>query len=269
MSTQKVKPDPGAPERQRARRRRLSAAKTVGAFAVVAAIGAVVAVLVLRSVPEERQSQLAAASASVRVARIERPPVRKLSRVVEGVRFSFEAPWRWERGPATRLRDGSGFRNGKLLISRNTVGPQGAEAVVFWTSFPGGDRADACGSLTRPRIGPSAADLAAAVATAPGTKLVKVPSDVTVGAHPAQHVVLTVRKDVGCDPGFFYTWRPRGPRGECWGACWLESSVGDTIRVWIVEVDGTRLFIEAETTKQAGPHLEQEIRQIVESIRFE
>jgi hypothetical protein len=47
------------------------------------------------------------------------------------------------------------------------------------------------------------------------------------------------------------------------------TSVGDTIRVWIVDVGGTRLFIEAETSKQAGSDLEQEIRQIVESIRFD
>jgi hypothetical protein len=34
-------------------------------------------------------------------------------------------------------------------------------------------------------------------------------------------------------------------------------------------VDGVRLFIEAETTKEAGSDLEQEIQQIVESIRFD
>jgi hypothetical protein len=34
-------------------------------------------------------------------------------------------------------------------------------------------------------------------------------------------------------------------------------------------VDGTRLFIEGETHKDAGPELEQEIEQIVDSIRFD
>jgi hypothetical protein len=42
-----------------------------------------------------------------------------------------------------------------------------------------------------------------------------------------------------------------------------------TIRVWIVDVDGTRLFIEAESYKGAGPEVEQAIQQIVDSIRFE
>ena len=110
------------------------------------------------------------------------------------------------------------------------MGPQGAEAIVFWTVFPDADNALPCTRLLHPPVGPSAADLAAAVATAPGTELVTGPSDVTVGGRAAKRVAL---------------------------------------RVWIVDVDGTRLFIEAETTKQAGPDLEREIQQIVGSIRFD
>ena len=54
-----------------------------------------------------------------------------------------------------------------------------------------------------------------------------------------------------------------------WQAAWDD----DTIKVWIVDVDGTRLFIEAETTKGFSRYLdrdlEQEVERIVESIRFE
>ena len=49
---------------------------------------------------------------------------------------------------------------------------------------------------------------------------------------------------------------------------WMESTVGDTIRVWFVDVDGTRLFIEAETSIRADAALEREIERIVGSIRF-
>jgi hypothetical protein len=66
------------------------------------------------------------------------------------------------------------------------------------------------------------------------------------------------------DPGFFFTWRD-----VFGGALWPTTGVGDTISVWIVDVDGTRLFIEAETTKQAGPSLEHEVQKIAESIRFD
>lgn len=91
--------------------------------------------------------------------------------------------------------------------SVNRNGAQDAEAIIYWTRFPDGEYADPCALnlLSRPEIPQSAADLAAAVAAAPGTELVTGPSDLTVGGHPAKHVVLTVREDFGCDPGFFYT----------------------------------------------------------------
>jgi len=85
-----------------------------------------------------------------------------------------------------------------------------------------------------------------------------------VGGRAAKHVVLSVREDLGCDPGFFFTSDP--PPG---GPGWWATRVGATIRIWIVEVDGTRLFIAGETTPEASPELEQEIQQIVDSIEFE
>jgi len=172
---------------------------------------------------------------------------------VDGVPFSFRVPTSgWE-----------GF--GSISINKSTVGPQGAEGIIYWTSFPHGAYADPCPPL-RPPLGatvPSVADLASTVSAAPGTELVTGPSDVTVGGHPAKHMVLAVRENVGCDPGFFFTWQDVKV-----GAFWPRTGVGDTMRVWIVDVEGTRLFIVAATTRQAGSDLEQEIRQIVGSIRF-
>ena len=81
-----------------------------------------------------------------------------------------------------------------------------AEAIIYWTSFPDGDYADPCDGLLGRSIGRSATDLAAAVSKAPGTKLVKGPLDVNLGGHPAKHVVVTVRENAGCDPGYFYSW---------------------------------------------------------------
>ncbi len=177
---------------------------------------------------------------------------------MEGVPFSVAVPMSgWSRGPIVR-RPGGSFRQGNLLISKSIEGPQGAEAVIFWTTYPDDPAADPCASLVKPS-GPSSAELAANVATAPGTELVTGPTALTLGGFPAEHVVLTVRDDVpGCDPGFFYTWR-----AECWGPCWMETNVGDTINVWIVDVLGKRLFIEAETTTQADARLEAEVQRIV------
>src|SRR4029078_6561536 len=89
-------------------------------------------------------------------------------------------------------------------ISRNkpSGGAQDAEGIIYWTSFPDGDYADPCVRLLGRSVGRSAAGLATAVATAPGTKLVMGPSDVTLGGHPAKFVWLKVRKQIGCEPGF-------------------------------------------------------------------
>jgi hypothetical protein len=87
-----------------------------------------------------------------------------------------------------------------------------------------------------------------------------------LGGRPATRLVLVVRKkgNLACEPGFFYGWQDRRT-----GALWTETNAGDTIRVWIVEVGRTRLFIEAETSAQADFQLEEEVLKIVESIRFD
>jgi hypothetical protein len=281
MATQKVRPDPGFVGRQNDYRRKRERKRRVGAFAVVGTIAAVAIVVAIFVADSSNDGGLVRPAASTGVGPTvgpsqpaptgvgptQRPSSDRLTRTVDGVRFSFIVPAfeldlsnDWGPGPIERVTDG--FREGSLYISKSIVGPQGAEAVVFWTSFPDGNEAHPCVNLLSPPVGPSTTDLAAAVATAFGTELVTGPSDVTVGGRPAKHVVVTVRQDVGCDPGFFYAWQD-----EMWGSFWGETNIGDTIMVWIVEVDGKRLFIEAETTKQ-GTALQDEIQQIVESIRF-
>ncbi|MGZ8570628.1 MAG: hypothetical protein ACXWW5_00200 [Actinomycetota bacterium] len=189
----------------------------------------------------------------------ERPPFRRLVNSADGVPFSFSVPtYGWERF-------------GSISINKSETGSQGAEAIIYWSSFPDGDYVDyyghdarPCANLLSPQVGRSGADLAAAVATAPGTELVTGPSNVTVGGFPAKHVVLVVRRNVGCDPGFFYRWR-----GVIGGALWTTTPVSATMRVWIVDVDGTRLFIGAATSFEASSGLDEEIEQIVGSIRFD
>jgi hypothetical protein len=176
---------------------------------------------------------------------------RRAIRVVGGTAFSFRLPTPWE-----------GF--GTTSINKSIVGPQGAEAMMFWTMFPEGGNLEPCAQVLSPDIVPTAADLAAAFATAPGTKLIAGPSDMTIGGRPAKQVAVSVIEDVGCDPGYFYSWTD-----VYGGALWPETRVGDMIRVWVVDLGGKLLVIEAETSEQADAELEQEIGQIVGSIRFE
>jgi hypothetical protein len=205
-------------------------------------------------------------------------------RTVDGICFSFKVP----RTPSSPLDGSSPWETGPwrgiageipgLFISKSTVGGQSAEAVIFWTSAPAGGEATPCATVLGSAIGRSTDALARAMARAPGTRLIQGPTRLTVGGRPARRVVVTVRRNLGCDPGFFFGWQA----SECWGACWLEASVGDKVTLWIVDVHGKRLVVEAETT-QPGSHgrppgtpvrradvreVEAEIETIVESIRF-
>jgi hypothetical protein len=122
-----------------------------------------------------------------------------------------------------------------------------------------------------PMPGPSAADLAAAVASIPHTEVIKGPSDVMVGGRPGQHLVLALPDDLGCDPASFNLWYAvRAPAcGSSAGECWRwATEAGQTISIWIVDADGGRVFIEAETYKGTDPGYADEIQQIVDSIDF-
>ena len=192
-------------------------------------------------------------------------PGSRLTVTENGVRFSLGGDghaneWDWAKFSSIPTNKSPG---GPISLNKSDGGSQGAEGIIYWTSFPNGDYADPCARLLGRSVGRSAAALATAVATAPGTKLVKGPSDVTLGGHPAKFVWLKVRKQIGCEPGFFYKWED-----EQGGELWPRTPAGSTIRVWIVDVDGTRLFIAAMTSEQATLRLKNAIYWIVQSIRF-
>ena len=180
------------------------------------------------------------------------------STTVDSTTFSFAIatdgwePYPWEGAPL-----------GSTLISKNIRGSQGAEEVIYWAGYPNSIAGSPCGVLQNPARPPSALGVATRLATAPGIDLDAGPEEVAVGGHSAAHVVVTVREALGCDPGYFYSWEPQ--RG---GALWTETRVGATIRVWIVDVDAGLLFIGAVTTPEAAGR-EQEIQQIVDSLRFD
>jgi hypothetical protein len=153
--------------------------------------------------------------------------------------------------------------NGEWGIDRSTgMTPDGAGFIFWSTQTPVGVFTDPCAAVKGPPLA-SAADLAAAVASLPGIDVVSGPSDVTVGGYPAKHVVITVREDVGCRAESFNLWY--APRADL---ARYASELGSTIRVWIVDVDGTLVWIDGETYKGAGPEPAQQIQQIIDSIRF-
>jgi hypothetical protein len=208
------------------------------------------------------------AAAAATAGEVVKPFARgKLTRTVDGVRFSLYVPktgWGWENGPHEKV--GNKFRTHSALISKSTGGGQAAEEVIYWAGVQGNREVTPCAKVLPSAANLSRADLAIAMASAPGTKLAGGPWLVTVGGRPATRVVLRVKEDVGCQPGFFFTW-PHSWGRWCWGALWCRTDAGDSIAVWIVDVGKKRLFFVAVTKPEAGEW--QEIGDIMRSIRFD
>ena len=155
------------------------------------------------------------------------------------------------------------YRYGDLYISKSTIGPKSAEAIILWTDVWRSNGAHACGQWWGSPVG-SLASWAWHASRARGTELVRGPVDATIGGYAAQHVVFKVRKDVACKPGFFHRWKAVEA-----GPFWDSTEVGDTVRIWLVKVGGRVLYIESDTHEDAPLYLKQEVEQIVASMVFE
>jgi len=141
--------------------------------------------------------------------------------------------------------------------------------IDFWLNAPDNVYADPCAhTALDPKPNGTAADLAAAVAAIPGTELVSGPSAIEVGGRPAQYVELTIKEDLACDPHSAYLWYDESSGGATGGWRWAEG-LGAAYRIWITEVDGKLVWIDAYTFPGAKPELDQEILQIIDSIKFE
>jgi hypothetical protein len=116
---------------------------------------------------------------------------------------------------------------------------------------------DPCGGSST-SVGPTIDDLAIAMTTIPGTTAGE-PIDTTVGGLPAKVVEYSIDDGMPCQPGRFWLY------GE--GSAYPDS-IDSTIMEWIVEVDGQRTGVHTDRVGPS-PELEQEMRQIVESIQFE
>ena len=177
--------------------------------------------------------------------------IGKQSLTMNGIPLSFSVPT-------------SGWaRWGDLYITKSTIGPQDADAIILWTDVWRGNHARACGQWWG-SPGGSVTEWARQASRTRGAELVTGPAGVMIGGYPAQHVVLTVRKDVACNPGFFHHWD-----APIVGPFWSSVDVGDTVRIWLVDVGGKVLYIEGDTHNYAGAHLKKEVDKIVASTVFD
>lgn len=178
------------------------------------------------------------------------------ARTLDGVRFAFRVPSAGWKGEV-----------GSTLLKGTYPEPDGVE-IDFWPSAPENVYADPCAHTPLdPPPSATASGLAAAVAAVPGLDVVSGPSSVTIGGRPAQKVVFTVREDLACAPHEAHLWYDESTGGAAGGWRWAEQ-LGATLTVWIIDVDGTLVFIDSYTFKGAGAGPGQAIQQVMGSIVF-
>jgi hypothetical protein len=168
-------------------------------------------------------------------------PTGDYGAIVKGVSFTFSVPLNgWASSPTTEGRLDNSYYPGHAWVR-------------FWA--PDNVYADPCTHTPMtPQVGPSAADLATAMAMIPGT-IAWGPIDTTVGGFPAKYLVLTVEEDIGCGPASFYLWYSEGEASSDGPRSTGEK--GSTIRVWIVDVDGVRFVIDSDVWMPTNAQLLQ------------
>jgi hypothetical protein len=194
------------------------------------------------------------------------PPAGKLAIgrhtfIQNGVSFSLAVPTvGWSSNGVGMAPDGGSITKGGLGNPQQIW-------MLMWSID--GVYPDPCGQVPAQPVSPSAADLAAAVASIPGFDLIAGPEDVTLGGLQAKHVTVRLREDLACSPAEFYMWYDDvrcGPDDPChrWA-----TTLGQRNDVWIVETQGTHVWIEVETRDTATPETLQEVQQVIGSIQFE
>ena len=189
-------------------------------------------------------------------------------------------------GPIFPYAWGESF--GGFRLQKSATGPQDAEAILYWVDYPADEDVTACGpigdlagfvtalaaghdippdqaALTDPDFSlfNTVSDL---VATYPGLRLISEPVDVSVDGHPGRHLSLVIEADRGCDPGYFFNWR-----SEHIGAMWHNTSVGDTMDVWIVDTTGQddSVLLMVGLADPEFPTLRDEIVELVSSVTLQ
>lgn len=264
MATQKVRPDPGALDRQQRNQRWRVAKKKTAVYALVAAVvvtGMVIGTSALRSGD---------------------------GRPVGGPGFT---PSQVTTPTPTPLRFSGALEAGTYILSaidpdfdashRITMSvPEGYTAFEGWGIMKDGGRqwvsasivgsvyADPChwnGTLLDPPVGANFDALVSAIASMPGLHASS-PADVTVAGFAGKRIDLTVPTEFNladCDNGQIRNWLDTG------GGERNIPFTGERDRLWILDVGGVPLVIEAGWPTEASAQVRAELVQMVESVNID
>lgn len=118
--------------------------------------------------------------------------------------------------------------------------------------------ADPClARLASPAIGPTVDDLAEAAAAIPETEAAPT-VDVTLDGRATKLVEFVIPESYACDVGKFLVTEDY----------YEEAPYGETVRMWILDVDGSRFVITAVYHPTSSEADKAELRAVVESVTF-
>ena len=262
MATQKVRPDPDALERQHRDQRQHAVKQKVAVFALIAALvlgGGVFAISVLRS-----------DDGPVNVGTDTTPPVTSIPSLTAGalepgtyVMSTLDPDFDSSHRITVDVPDGYEGDEGGWVVRKQ--GRVSQTAVSVW--IIGDVYGDACkwsSTLLDPPPVSSVDDLAAALVGQRGIR-VSTPTDVTVDGYAGTHMERTAPPGTNLD--------------ECNGAqlvLWLDPNGGQRYvdpgqhdLLWIVDVDGVPLVIDAAVGPGNTAQVRAELIEIAESIRID
>jgi hypothetical protein len=265
MATQKVRSDPNAPERQHRDKRQHVAKRKATFFVLVAALVLGAAAIGISTLRDDTNAE-----STLRVGGVSPSPIPPLpgGSVAPGryvFATSFDTTFDTRLDASHRITidvpDGYGGHHGLAVIKFGTT------QTAVGTLAIGDVYADACqweGALLERSAIASTDDVAAALASQKGLR-VSTPTDVTVDGFAGTYMERKVpaRTDLSdCDLGQFRVYLD--PNGE-------ERYVypGQLDLLWIVDVDGVPLVIDASLDPGTSAEVRAELLQMVESIQID
>lgn len=113
--------------------------------------------------------------------------------------------------------------------------------------------------------GPDVDGLASALAKQP-LRDATAPIDTALGGARGKYLELSVPTDIDfddCDEGVFESWTANG-----WASDRYQQSPGQVDRIWVLDVDGQRLVVDASYLPEATAQDRAELESVANSIRF-
>jgi hypothetical protein len=261
MATQKVRPDPGALERQHRDQRRHAAKEKVAVYALVASLvlaGIVIGVNTLGGSDRKVIPASSATPTATSIPSLHSGVLEPGTYVIHTLDRDFDAQYR----VTIDVPDGYlGFEDGSAVVNGERIGQMAVSAWVVGNVY-----ADPCQWSTGPIEPPPVSSVHALVAALAGQRGVRVTrsTDITVDGFSGKYMERTAGANLaGCDGGQIRTWL-----GTDGGERYVEPGQRDML--WIVDVDGTPLLIDASL---GGPGTSAQDRaqhiRIAESVRID